>query len=447
MRTKYLKALKRSLTGDSRTPLVFVCNFEVEQHWSTGFVGLPAAPFSMTGPLVTRMEELGALLAGPDDFLILQHPLDPGYVQYVGELGLTLPTVLIADGPGESTAAKAMNSPVLRDLAARGVQLMPMGVSDLEVRLAKATGMPLAAPDLETVIAVNSKIYSRRLVETSGLRAVPGWCCETVSEFTELMAALGPECTRESPVVVKDAYGVSGKGLVLVDDPRTADRLVRQVVRRAARRSDDRLHVVVERWLPKRADLNYQLTVDPGGAVRLDFVKEALTRDGVHLGHVSPAQLDSDQLAEIEKAAHTVGAALHRDGFWGVAGVDAVVTTDEVVYPVLEINARFNMSTYQGAVLETFDRLPASLARRHVLRLSAPLEFAAVREALGDLLIMDLSAGGVVVTCFGTVNAMAGDSAPFEGRLYTLAIGPDRAAVTALADAANQALDDLAEGA
>ena len=448
MTSAYLRALKTSLTGDPRTPLVFVCNFEVEQSWSRGFVGLPAAPFSMTGPLVTRMEELGALLAGPDDFLILQHPLDPAYVRYVGELGLTLPTVLLADGPaapalsresaGESTAARAMNSPallaILRDLAARGARLMPMGVSEEEVRLAEAAGMPLAAPDLDTVIAVNSKIYSRRLVEASGLRAVPGWCCETVPEFTELMTAL-----PEFPVVVKDAYGVSGKGLVLVEDQRTAERLIRQVTRRAARRGDDRLHVVVERWLPKRANLNYQLTVDASGEIRLDFVKEALTEGGVHLGHLSPARLDVHQLAEIEKAAQTVGQALHRDGFWGVAGVDAVVATDEVIYPVLEINARFNMSTYQGAVLEAFEH-PASLARRHVLRLSAPLDFSAVRDALP-------SAGDLVITCFGTVNAMAGDAAPFEGRLYTLALGPDREAVTALADAASKALEHLAEGA
>lgn len=451
MTTAYLRAMKESLTGDPYTPLVFLCNFEVEQHWSTGFVGLPAPAFSMTGPLVTRMEELGALLAGPDDYLILQQPLDPAYAHYIGELGLELPTVLPVSGDGATTAAKAANSPalltILRSLAQRGAHLVPMGVSDAEIELAVAAGIPLATPDIGTVIAVNSKVYSRRLAESAGLRAVPGWCCATVAEFTELMAEIGPGCAAESPVVVKDAYGVSGKGLVLVDDPRKAQRLVRQVVRRAERTGAQRLDVVVERWLPKQADLNYQLTVDPGGDIRLDFVKEALTAGGVHLGHLSPARLDARQNAELEYAAQVVGQILHKDGFWGVAGVDAVLAADGAVYPVLEINARFNMSTYQGAVLEALGTgLPASLARRQVLRLSAPLDFAAVRAALGPLLTIDPQAGGLVVTCFGTVNAMAGTAEPFEGRIYTLALGPDRSAVTAIADAAARALDALAEG-
>lgn len=454
MSTDYLRALKQAVTGDPSTPLVLLCNFEVEQHWATGFPGLPAPPFSMTGPLVTRMEELGAVLAGPDDHLITQRPLDPDFVAYLHALGLEPPTVLVADGPeGASTAARAAASTSLlarlRDLAAQGARLLPMGLSSDEVVLAERAGLPVATPDLATVVAVNSKIYSRRLVEATGLRAVPGWCCTTVDEFTELMATLGPQCGPDSAFVVKDAYGVSGKGLVVLDDPVKARRLARVATTRARRRDDDRLHVVVETWLPKRCDLNYQFTVDTRGEVRLDFVKEALTRAGVHHGHISPPELDDEQSSEIRHAADVVGKALYADGYTGVVGVDAVVTTDGTVYPVLEINARFNMSTYQGGVLETLAGPgSASLAGHHTLRLSRPLTFAEICTALGPLSIQDPRVGGVVVTCFGTVNAMAdraaGDS--FEGRLYFIALGPNRAAVTELAAATRTALDTLAGG-
>jgi hypothetical protein len=446
--TGYLEALKEGLTGDPRTPLVFLCNFEVEQHWAVGFPGLPAAPFSLTGPLVTRMEELGALLAGPDDHLVVQHPLDPGYLDYVRSLGIRPPTVLVTDGgqAGTPTAARAVESPELlrrlRELAATGARLVPMGLSEFEVRLSEAAGLPLATPDLATVVAVNSKIYSRRLVESAGLRAVPGWCCETTAELAELLGRIGPDCSPGKPVVVKDAYGVSGKGLVVVDHPRKAERIVRQVERAARRRGHDRLHVVVETWLPKRADLNYQLTVLRDGTVRLDFVKEALTVGGVHAGHLSPPDLTAGQLGEVEHAAAVVGKALHADGFHGVAGVDALVTRDGTVHPVLEINARFNMSTYQGRVLETIGAgLPASLAGMQALHLDRPLPFAELRAVLGPLLEVDPVRGGLVVTCFGTVNTMADRGTPFDGRLYTIALGPDRAAVAALAEQGRRVLD------
>lgn len=452
--TKYWGALKQAVTGNSSTPLAMVCNFEVEQHWSTGFPGLPAPGFSMTGPLVTRMEELGALLAGAGDYLILQRPLDPDFVTYIRSLGLVPPTVLVADGPdGASTAARAAGSPplvaLLRAVAGQGGRLLSMGLSPDEVMLAERAGLPVAAPDLATVVTVNGKIYSRRLVERTGLRAIPGWCCTSVSEFTELMDVLGPQCGPDSQLVVKDAYGVSGKGLVVLDDPVKAGRLVRAVLARARRRDDDRLHVVVETWLPKRADLNYQLTVDLHGEVRLDFVKEALTRDGVHAGHISPPELDNEQHSEVQRAAQVVGKALYADGYTGVVGVDAIIAIDGTVYPVLEINARFNMSTYQGGILETLaGGLPACLAGHHTVRLSRSLTFAEVRTALGPLSNLDPVDGGVVVTCFGTVNAMAeqagGES--FEGRLYFMALGPDRAAVIELAMATRRVLDTLTGG-
>jgi hypothetical protein len=451
MPTRYLHTLKEAVTGDSATPLVFLCNFEVERRWAAGFPGLPAPAFSLTGPLITRMEELGALLAGPEDYLITQHPLDPGFVDYIRSLGLDLPTVLVADGPGgASTADRAAGSPdllaTLRELGARGARLLPMGLSGAELALAARGGLPVAAPDLAAVVAVNSKLYSRRLVERTGLRAVPGWCCETVDEFVELMQAVGPRCGPDSALVVKDAYGVSGKGLVVLDDPAKASRVARAATARARQRDDQRLHVVVETWLPKRADLNYQFTVTLQGGVRLDFVKEALTRKGVHAGHIAPPDLDDAQYSEVRQAADVVGKTLHADGFTGVVGVDAIVAGDGTVYPVLEINARFNMSTYQGGVLEVLGgRLPASLAAHHTMRLSRPLVFAEVLAALGPLCRIDPDAGGVVITCFGTVNAMAGGE-PFEGRLYFIAVGPDRAAVTALADATRNALDALAGG-
>ncbi|WP_232666642.1 ATP-binding protein [Pseudonocardia sp. TRM90224] len=436
MTTTYLRDLKKRVTGDSDTPLVLLCNLEVETHWATGFVGLPAPPVSPTAAIVSRMEELGLLLAGPDDHLLVQQPVDAGYLAYVKALGFGLPTVLVADrgAAGAPTADRAAATPAvlarLQELARDGARLLPMGLARPERQLARATGLVPATPPLDVVTRVNSKIYGRRLAEAAGLRTVPGWCCETVEEFTALMTRIGPDCSPTSALVVKDAYGVSGKGLLVVDRPQLAERIVRQVTRRAGRTGDTRLHVVVERWLPRRADLNYQLTVDVDGAVHLDFVKEALTADGVHIGHVSPPELTAQQHTEITSAAQAIGAALHADGYVGIAGVDAIVTTAGELHPLLEINARFNMSTYQGGVLETLaGELPAALAGRHVLRLDAPLAFADVQVALGPLLGIDPTAGGLVITCFGTVNALAGAGTPFEGRLFTLAVGPDRAAV------------------
>jgi hypothetical protein len=446
MTSTYLRAIKHALTGNPDTPFVFVCNFEAEDRWAHGHVGLPTLTPAGISPVVRSMEELGILLAGPGDHLVLSRPPDPGFRAYLQRLGFALPTVIVPEravGSGTTTDAVLGSPDVLRrldELGRAGAMLAPMGTTDAEQKLADAAGLPLAVPDSATFERVNSKIYSRRTVERLGLRPVPGACCETVAEFASVLA------DAELPVVVKDAYGVSGKGLVVLDSPAKVARLLTMVERRARRSGDTRLSVVVESWLPKRFDLNYQVTIGQDGAVTLDFVKRAITAGGVHQGHADPAELTPAQHADIATAARTLGRHLHDDGFTGVAGIDAILGLDGTVYPVLEINARFNMSTYQGAVCERF-RPPGwlALARHYPLTLTRPVSFIDVEAVLGPVLTAG-PGGHAVVTCFATVNAAAGTAeSSFAGRLYTMLFAPDAAAADAVDTAIRAALPTLQE--
>jgi carbamoyl-phosphate synthase L subunit-like protein/pre ATP-grasp domain-containing protein len=409
MDSHYLRALKSALLGEETAPLVLICNFEVETRWARSHVGLPNPGLSVTTEVVRRMSELGALLAGPDDTLLLPAPLDPAYRDYLAEIGMPPPRVLVADDP--------------RELAGRlGGHLLPMGTSDLEEELARDCGIPLAVPDAATYERVNGKVYGRRLVADAGVPAIPGSCCETVDD---LVAALA---RHPLPVVVKDSYGVSGKGLVVLDSAVKRDRLVRMVLRRAERSGDRRLDVVVEQWLPKAYDLNYQLTIARTGTVQLDFVKRALTANGVHKGHLMPAGLDAGQHALVADTAAALGERLYKDGFHGVVGVDAILTTDGRLYPALELNARLNMSTYQGTVTERFVP-PGQQALAKHYELAHPLRFDQVRRALAPF----IAVRQLVITCFGTATV-------HPGRLYVLLTGPD---LTALDAAVHAALEEL----
>jgi hypothetical protein len=443
--TDYLRSLKTTLLGDPAGSLVLICNFEVEDRWAKNYVGLPAPGFPATTSVVRRMSELGVLLAGTDDILVLKRPLDPGYRNYLRAQGLPQPTVLVPENVemARSTAEDALDSPALLDrlttLAAAGARLLPMGTSAPEQKLADTTGLPLAVPDAATFERVNSKIYSRRLTATAGLREVPGRCCETCDDLTDILGDYRPTVTQR-PIVVKDAYGVSGKGLLVLDAPDKVERLLRMVRRRAERTGDARLHVVVEEWLPKQFDLNYQVTVARDGAIRLDFVKQALTENGVHKGHIMPAEISAAAYDDIEYAAGVVGRRLHEDGYHGVIGVDAVVGIDGVVYPVLEINARLNMSTYQGSVTERCQ--PAghvALARHYTLRLTEPCAFGELSGVL-DPVLGRFPTERFVITCFGTVNADADREPPFAGRLYAVLVAPDRARLAALDTAVRSAI-------
>src|SRR5690606_26225247 len=248
-------------------------------------------------------------------------------------------------------------------------------------------------------------------------------------------------------VGVKDAYGVSGKGILVVDDPRRLDQLVRMVTRRAARSGDDRLAVVVEVWADKATDLNYHFTVAPDGAVTFDFVKEAITEGGVHKGDRVPSRLPAEQVDVLAGLAERLGARLAADGFHGLVGVDALVRTDGGLLPVLEINARSNMSTYTVPLQERF--LPpgwVALARQYPLVLAAPPPFAAPHDRLGDLLPGAPGEAGLAVP--PTRSAEPGAAArPAAGRLHGLLVPPQADALARLDAAVTERLAPIPAGA
>ncbi|MFE6941365.1 preATP grasp domain-containing protein [Streptomyces chartreusis] len=445
----FTRRLKRAVTPAADTPLVFLGNFEVENQWALGEPALPRVGAHAGSAVVNRMDEFALLLGGKDDHVVLKTPLDDGYRTYLEGLGLALPTVHVVAGqdPRRTVSEDALADPellrTLSALAADGARLTAHGISTVEEELAQRTGLALAAPDAATCKRVNSKVYSRRLADELGIRQARGWACETLDELAAAVAAAGELLAAGRKVVVKDAFGVSGKGIVVLDSDKRLARLHRMAVTQAERAAGEgeggtvRTALVIEEWVAKRADLNYQFTVGRDGSVHFDFVKELLTENGVHKGHRMPARLTERQVAEIAATADLLGERLAADGYFGVVGVDAMIDPDDGLYPVVEINARNNMSTYQSVVHEGLaGPEEVAVARHFTVRLTRPLPFAELREVLDGLLLTERGPRprGLFVNNYATVNAAAADAGAdgFEGRLYGVLVAASDAEVAAL---------------
>ncbi len=437
--------LKTAVTGDPAARFVYLGNFEVERCWGRSEPRLPGTGLTFSAAMVNRIEEVGVLLADHGDAVVLKAPADPGHRRHLASLGLAAGQELVADHsePRRTVTRDVLSSPrllaELRGLADGRTYLMPLGVSADEELLSETTGLPLAAPDSAICQRVNGKIFSRELVTATGLTPVPGAECRT---RRELAAALGAHLRDGARVVVKESLGVSGRGMVLLDSPRRADRLLRML----GRRDSDAISVVVERWIDKRADLNYQFIVGRDGAVTFETVKTALTENGVHRGHIFPPDLLPGQVRELEAAAGVIGKALADEGYFGVAGVDAMLGTDGTLYPCLEINARFNLATYQNRVAE---RLVGAgrhaLATAFEVRPRRPHSFGEVTAALGGLLYPGARATGrgVVVSNFSTLNAALLAGEPPLGRVYAICVGDSARDVEQLSEAAGRVLGEL----
>jgi phosphoribosylaminoimidazole carboxylase (NCAIR synthetase) len=426
----FLSRFKTLTTGAPDTPLILLGNFEVEQQWGRDQQRLPR--FSSDGgvAVVNAMDEFAVLLAGPGDHVVLRSAPDPDHLEYLREVaGGVLPTVHVAAPADpavtltEAVLADQALLGTLAELATEGAFLTPHGVSTDEQQLAARTGLPMTAPGAAICRPVNSKVYSRRLADETGIRQPHGWTCESVSDLEELLPEAHRLLAAGERLVIKEAFGVSGKGLAVLDTPQRLDRMYRMISKRAGKEQDEQIAYVVEQWVAKQADLNYQCTVGVDGTVHFDFVKVALTENGVHKGHLMPAGLTDDQYDAVVSCAETVGKRLAADGYYGVIGVDALVEPDGGLYPVLEINARNNMSTYQARLQERFVAAGQhAMARHYALRLERPVRFADVRDALGDLLLTSPGGRGVIVNNFATANAAALPGTPFDGRIYGVVV-------------------------
>ncbi|MFI9328702.1 ATP-grasp domain-containing protein [Kitasatospora sp. NPDC052868] len=419
----------------------------MERSWAAGEPKLPGAGIAFATATVNRMEEMGVLLAEASDIVLLKSPMDRDYAAYLRAVEASASEVVAVERslPTRTVTEDALESPETLDLlcglADGRTYLMPMGVSAAEERLSEAVGLPLAGPSAEVCKRVNGKIYSRRLADSLGLAAVPGQVCERVAD---LAGAVHTQIARGGRAVVKESLGVSGRGMVVLPDQAAADRLLRLIGRRGGQARAD---MVVESWIEDAGDLNYQFLVSRSGEVRFEAVKEAVLHNNVHQGHRFPVPLSAEHLATLHESARLIGRALYADGYYGMVGVDAMIGPDGTLYPCLEINARFNMSTYQSRIAERF--VPDgrhAIATTFNLRLSRAHSFAEVAEALGRSMFNGTDVPGVLINNFATLNAGIGSGAgPFHGRVYGICIAADADSALALRGRAEERLRTLVE--
>ncbi|OIU69829.1 hypothetical protein BHE18_02660 [Rossellomorea aquimaris] len=430
-KTTFDRKLKKFLVNDEQATFIYINNFEVEEKWQhKELVSLPNISLGNSSSIVNRMEELGIFLAAEQDYVILKDFVDPHYKTYLNEQGFRLPNLLYVEenDPSLTITENILKCPKtierLKSFGKDNVYLMPFGTSQLEERLSELTGIPLATPSAEISADVNSKIFSRMINERSNLEQIPGASCNSIQELEDSFSLLKHVLDNGGKLVIKEAMGVSGKGIVVIDSEKKFYQYLKLLKKSSQRNGSTKLSMVIEKWIDKACDINYQFIVSKEGYVDFNFAKESIVENGVHQGHIIPSRLDAKQLELLKKAAVKIGGLLHEAGYFGVAGVDAILSSDGKIYPNLEINARFNMSTYQTLIQEVcVSDKDAAIAKKINISTYNQLNFEDILFAAGDLLYSKESKKGLLVTNFATVNATRKDMNQHnDGRLYFMII-------------------------
>lgn len=349
--------------------IVWLCNIGAEKYWSQSTMGVVDKNEEM---IVNRVEEMNLLLCRKQDIIILRKTPDPEFLNTLSEMGFEIPRIFALESEDLITPISELilnNKELLSKLSAeidskQDVFFVPYAVTYLEEQIAHIAGLKLIGAKSDICRRVNNKIFNREVSIELGLPVCEGKICYSTDE----MRVAYTELTTNSPffekVIIKEPTGASGKGLYIIDNKERLDSSLRLISRLSKNKPE--ICWLVEGWYEKNADLNYQIYISPDGEVTTFSIKQQLLRGTVYIGSKMPVDMQANILHDFERMGTSIGKYLYDIGYSGVAGIDAIITSDNVIIPVIEINGRFTLSTYisflyrlipQRAVLSRYFRL------------------------------------------------------------------------------------------
>jgi hypothetical protein len=416
----------------SASKTVHLGTFDAETFWrDPGLARLPALPDPAAGRIVTAMDELLFPGCRPGDVLLTRFPMDAALANYLEQIGFVFEHNRIAldDGAMRESQASifeiAQTAPPLlvHELLAGVSQVAPYAIIPATEAFCRKYSLPFAGPALAAVVQVNSKVYSHWLAVELGLK---DYGCQ-VGSAAELIEE-GRRYLTQGPLVIKDPFGVSGKGNLVIQSGTMVDRIGAHLA--AQEKEGKNVSLVLEPFLAKKLDFSCQLCIEPDGRMHFLSLQRMYNQQ---LAYRGSSRLGAEQVAVLEQSGYfhkleAVAARIYRDGYWGDLCIDSMALQDGTVVPVVEINARKSMGLINHYLDEFFspDRLHSSLGCLSV-GCPGPFHFAELLEKLegAGLLftqkqrrgIMPLSTNTLTIN-LGQPGQLGSPSGVRKGRFY-----------------------------
>jgi len=273
--------------------------------------------------------------SGRDRILVDAVP-DPAYLPYLAEQGIDAPR-------------RCCDGELLPEHVAD-----PWGWTASAVERFHRHGAQIFRPPPDSVRKVNSRRFCHRVAARHDLGIAGSTICESAGEARRRIRR-----GRSFPLVLKPEHGNAGIGLVLVPsaDPAPEGGIGRLFSRNGAA-------AVVEPWVNRIADISTRLVLDVGGRTVSTAHHRALNnRAGVYFGNMfeSGDPVLEKWRSRLDAGAMAVSEELHAEGYFGPAGLDWIVYTDDSTgdeaCALVDINARQPMSFVAYCLRE---RLPAA---------------------------------------------------------------------------------------
>ncbi len=293
---------------------------------------------------VSSMEQMCLLHANIDDVVIFENVVPIEVLESIRKIK-DLPTILYCKRgyllENDKIIIELRNLAKVSDLC-----LYPYAITEEINKFAEKLGCNCFGAERKLSKMLNDKCFTKKMSIELGLPSIHG--CIT-NDISKIKAFALDSFKSNRKIVIKRSYGASGKGLYIFSNLKQLNRFLRKIGNQLLE------EVIVETWLDNSTSINYQLVISPSCVV-INEPTIQLVQNGVYRGSIFGKGIcESEHLnCRLQHYINKIVKRLEVLGYEGIVSIDAIISERGEIYPCIEINARFSLSTYLNKIPELF---------------------------------------------------------------------------------------------
>ncbi len=409
--------------------VIYAAKFNAERYWEASeTIKLPSISNKNLDNMVAAFDEINYAFCKKNDYVLTSIPMDKAHLKYLDSLGFSFHNVPVFHDLSKLKEGRADYK--IEDFNeiefSSGAELSTYAVTEEYIKLSEKYGFSYGHPDIETIKKVNSKKYSTILAKEFN--------CNDFSyliDDVDQLITIGKKLLETyNGLMLKEEYGVSGKGNTKITDLKALQRIGDYCLSQL--KKGKKLSLILEPFFTIQTDFSVQYKIDQSGKSERISIQKVLNNQSTYNGSVN---LDDELMNRlinegyfdiIEKTCDR----LYSDGYYGDICIDSMILTDGRIVPIVEINARKSMSLikhYLEQKISSFEDIKKLTCSFYIdLTCHGQISFDDILNELmiNGLLYTDQTKEGVMPLTANTlfINRILTDRDSYKGRLYFMAV-------------------------
>ncbi len=328
--------------------------FDSEEFWrEKNLARLPSVEDRQSVNIVMAMDELMFVFCdscGCYDTLITRFEMDKEQKHYLDTIGFHFQARHLIENYGllddvrKKNACQLLlesqNMPDFISENSKKAEYSPFSVLEESKAVSQKFNLDFDNPSVEVIKKVNSKVYSFNMNRKMGRINN----CHIVYSSEELRKR-GEELLRNSNFLIKDTFGVSGKGNLLISSLSVLNHIADYFSKQE--KKGKQVLFIIEPFLEKDFDFSCQFFIDKkNGQTDIISLQRLRNKNFTYEGSFTAEDelLDLLEGRGYFKVIMDAAKQLYADGYFGHVCIDSMVLKTGDIVPIVEINARHSMS-------------------------------------------------------------------------------------------------------